>query len=138
MTAKNVKTKRAFIVVVLLFASVVLCSCNSGALDGSRDPFAGDWQGSGVDSLGNEYVFAAKVIAMGEGQYRMLVLDEIDSEKKPMHVMDGVLEGNEFPHAADGGIYVGSGKLDGNTFTGYYKGPVDGSYKMERLARNAD
>ena len=63
----------------------------------------------------------------------MLVLDKLDTKKKPMHIMDGVLENNEFPHVADNGIYTGSGELTKDEFTGYYKGPVDGTYKMQRV-----
>ena len=96
-------------------------------------PFAGNWQGSGADSKGNEFAFAAKVIALGDNKYRILVLDKLDMQKKPMHIMDGVLKGNKFPHTADKGVYVGGGELGDEIFEGYYKGPVDGTYKMHRV-----
>lgn len=94
---------------------------------------AGDWQGGGVDSDGNEFTFAARVIALGENRYRMRVLDRLDSQKEPMHVMDGELIGNQFPYTADEGLYTGSGMLDGDTFEGYYKGPVGGTFIMHRV-----
>ena len=110
---------------------MLLCTCLF--LGGCADPFAGDWQGSGIDSKGNEFTFAAKVIEQGNHQYRMLVLDSLDTENEPMHVMDGVLKGNRFPYTADEGTYTGGGTLDGDTFEGYYKGPVDGTFKMKRV-----
>ena len=102
-------------------------------LSGCAAEFAGDWAGSGVDSEGNEFTFVAKVIEQGENQYRMLVLDSLDTESEPMHVMDGTLTDGEFPYTADNGLYTGSGTLDGDTFTGYYKGPVDGTFVMYRI-----
>jgi hypothetical protein len=129
--------------VKLLMSVVISCSClfltscsNLNADLGANEinyQFAGDWEGNGVDSAGNEFTFAAKVIALGEDKYRMLVLDKLDTQKKPMHVMDGVLKNNKFPHTADGGVYVGGGVLDEEKFEGYYKGPYDGTYKMYRV-----
>lgn len=112
---------------VLMFSS---CSIFSGGV--RTDPFAGDWIGSGTDSEGNAYEFAARVIAMGQDRYRMLVLESLDSDKKPLHVMDGTLQENAFSYTSDGGVYVGSGTLEGERFEGYYKGPVDGTFTMHR------
>ena len=110
---------------------VVLCGCLF--LGACTSPFAGDWRGSGVDSEGNKFTFAAKVIDQGNHKYRVLVLDSFDTQKDPMHVMDGVLKDDQFPHTADEGIYTGGGTLDGDTFKGWYKGPVDGTYQMQRV-----
>lgn len=122
---------------IFLCVTLLLCSCSKHDLADSVDinsyPFAGDWIGSGSDSEGNEYTFAAKVIDKGDGKYRMLVLDKLGTEKKPMHIMDGVLENNTFPHTADNSLYTGSGELTKDEFSGYYKGPVDGTYKMQRV-----
>ena len=41
-------------------------------------------------------------------------------------------EANKFVYTADEGEYVGGGELDEELFEGYYKGPVDGTYKMQR------
>lgn len=98
-----------------------------------EDLFAGNWQGSGTDSEGNAYTFAAKVVDLGGGQYRVLILDKLDTQKEPMHIMDGTLKGNQFPYTSDGGLYTGGGTLKGDTFEGYYKGPVDGTYQMHRV-----
>lgn len=121
---------KLFTIIVFLCISLFLLSCGNTQ---SNYPFAGDWQGSGSDSAGNEYVFAAKVIDKGDGKFRMLVLDKLDTRNKPMHVMDGVLENNKFPHKADNGLYTGSGELTKDEFTGWYKGPFDGTYKMQRV-----
>ena len=47
--------------------------------------------------------------------------------------MDGVMKDRTYTYTADGGSYTGAGKLDGDVFEGYYKGPVDGTYKMQRV-----
>ena len=128
---------RTFTIAMFLCASLFLSSCaNSDAVldgNGKNYQFAGNWQGSGMDSEGNEFNFAAKVTALGDDKYRVLILDKIDTQKKPMHVMDGVLRDNKFPHTADNGKYVGGGELYEGMFEGYYKGPVDGTYKMHRV-----
>ena len=103
-------------------------------MNGILDPASG--QRRWADSLGNEFNFAAKVIDQGDDEYRVLVLDALDTQNDPMHVMDGVLKGNEYIYTADEGIYPGAGTLDGDTFTGYYKGPVDGEFVMQRVEGN--
>ena len=66
-----------------------------------RDVFAGNWQGSGTDSGGNKFTFAARAIALGGGKYRVLILDTIDTQKEPLHIMDGELLVNEYQYTAD-------------------------------------
>jgi hypothetical protein len=102
-------------------------------LVGCSVPFAGDWAGSGVDSEGNTAEFVAKVIHLGGREYRVLILDALDTPNEPMHVMYGVLTDGQFLYTADEGLYTGSGTLNGDTFTGYYKGPVDGTFIMYRI-----
>jgi hypothetical protein len=97
------------------------------------DLFSGDWQGKGTDSAGNQFAFAAKVSHLGANKYRVLILDKLDTLKSPIHIMDGALENNQFLHTADEGLYKGGGMLRGDTFEGYYKGPIDGTYKMWRI-----
>ena len=63
----------------------------------------------------------------------MLILDALDTLQKPIHIMDGVLENNTYSYTADDGAYEGSGTLSKDLFEGYYKGPVDGTYKMWRI-----
>lgn len=122
---------------VLLSLCLFLCSCENPTArsDSSQAnyPFSGNWQGNGIDSEGNEFTFAAKVSCLGDNKYRVLILDKLDTLKKPMHIMDGVLKNNKFAYTADEGLYVGGGELSNDMFDGYYKGPVDGTYKMWRL-----
>ena len=123
--------------IALLSLCLFLSSCtNPNANSGSNQanyPFSGNWQGNGTDSEGNEFTFVAKVSHLGDNKYRMLVLDKLDTLKKPMHIMDGVLENNKFYYTADDGLYEGGGTLSKDLFEGYYKGPVDGTYEMLRI-----
>lgn len=119
----------------LLMVGLLLSSCGVWERGHRADPFAGDWQGSGVDSEGNAFTFAATVTALGDGRYRMLVLDKLDTQKEPLHVMDGVFTNGEFPYTADQGAYTGNGRLKGDTFEGWYKGPVDGTFTMHKMGK---
>ncbi len=103
----------------------------------SVGPFSGDWQGNGTDSAGNEFAFVAKVSHLGDNKYRVLILNKLDTLRKPIHIMDGVLENSQFPHTADEVLYEGGGTLCEDTFEGYYKGPVNGTYKMWRIKQEA-
>lgn len=123
--------------IALLSLCLLLSSCaNPNAGSGSNQanyPFIGNWQGDGVDSEGNEFTFFATVSHLGDNKYRLLILDKLDTENKPLHVMDGVLESNEFIYTADEGLYEGGGKLSEDLFEAYYKGPVDGKFSMRRI-----
>ena len=119
------------VLIFFLFACLFLSSCsNQNFFSQKNYLFAGNWQGDGVDSEGNEFTFAAKVIDMGNDKFRVLVLDKLDTQQKPMHIMDGVLKNNEYTYTADEGLYTGGGKLSKEMFEGYYKGPVDGKFRM--------
>ncbi len=123
--------------IALLSLCLFLSSCTGPNANPDGDqanyPFSGNWQGNGTDSEGNEFTFAARVSHLGDNRYRMLILDKLDTQKKPMHIMDGVLENNKFPYTADEGLYQGGGTLSQDLFEGYYKGPVDGTFKMWRI-----
>ena len=123
--------------IALLSLFLFLSSCtNPDATSGSNQanyPFSGNWQGNGTDSEGNEFAFFAKVSNLGDNRYRLLILDKLDTQEKPMHIMDGVLENNTFSYTADEGRYEGGGTLSEDIFEGYYKGPVDGTFKMWRI-----
>ena len=90
-------------------------------------------EGKGADSEGNPFNFFAKVSHLGENKYRMLILTDLDNENEPLHTMDGVLENNKFPYTADEGQYKGNGTLSKDSFEGYYKGPIDGTFTMWRI-----
>jgi len=123
--------------IALLSLCLFLSSCaDPNADSGSHQanyPFSGNWQGNGTDSEGNEFTFFAKVSHLGDDRYRVLILDKLDTLNKPMHIMEGVLQNNKFPHTADEGLFEGGGALSKDMFEGYYKGPVDGTYKMWRI-----
>lgn len=123
--------------IALLSMCLFLISCTDpNANSGSNQPhytFSGNWQGKGADSEGNEFTFAARVIHLGDNKYRVLMLDKLDTREKPIHILDGVLENNKFPHTADEGLYEGGGILSKDLFEGYYKGPFGGTYRMWRI-----
>ena len=122
---------------LLLFLSIFMSLCvNPNADSGSNlveYSFSGNWRGNGTDSEGNSFAFFAKVSHLGENKYRMFILNELNSQNKPIHIMDGVLENNTFSYTADEGLYEGGGTLSKDMFEGYYKGPVDGTYTMRRV-----
>ncbi|MBN2321894.1 MAG: hypothetical protein JXR49_22640 [Acidobacteria bacterium] len=123
--------------IALLSLCLFLDSCANPDTDsGSKQanyPFIGNWQGNGTDSEGNPFAFFAKVSHSGDNRYRILILDKLDTLEKPIHVMDGTLENNEFTYTADEGLYEGGGTLSKDLFEGYYKGPIDGSFQMWRI-----
>ena len=123
--------------IALLSLCLFLSSCtNLTANSGSNQAnysFIGNWQGNGTDSEGNAFTFFAKVGHLGDNKYRILTLRDLDTLDEPIHIMDGVLENNKFSYTADEGLYEGGGTLSEDLFEGYYKGPVDGTYKMWRI-----
>ena len=123
--------------IALLSLCFFLSPCASLSINSDSNrashPFSGNWQGNGTDSEGNEFTFFARVSHSGDTRYRMLILDKLDTIKDPIHIMDGVLEDNRFSYTADEGQYKGGGTLSKDLFEGYYKGPVDGTYKMWRI-----
>jgi len=123
--------------IALLSLCLFLSSCTEPDTDSGSNqenyPFIGNYQGNGTDSEGNPFTFFAKVSHSGDNRYRILILDKLDTLEKPMHVMDGALENNEFTYTADEGLYEGGGTLSEDFFEGYYKGPVDGSFQMWRI-----
>lgn len=123
--------------IALLSLCFFLSSCTSPKANSGSDqanyPFNGNWQGNGTDSEGNPFTFFAKVSHLGDNKYRVLILDKLDTLNKPMHIMDGALENNKFTYTADEGLYEGGGTLSENLFEGYYKGSVDGTFRMWRI-----
>ena len=119
----------------LFVVALVFGLCPVVAVGETIDPFMGDWEGSGSASDGESFDFAAQVIGLGDGKYRINILQEFDTPTEPMHVMDGVLKDGKFPYTSDGGAYTGNGTLDGDVFKGFYKGDVDGRYEMKRVVR---
>jgi len=124
------------LIALLSLCLFLICCANPDADSGSNQanyPFTGNWQGNGTDSEGNEFTFFAKVTHLGDNKYRILTLDKLDTLEEPMHIMDGVLENNRFSYTADEGAYEGGGTLSEDLFEGYYKGSIDGTFKMWRI-----
>jgi hypothetical protein len=123
--------------IVKALLCLCLSSCANLTSDSGNhqmnDPFVGNWQGNGSDSEGNAFTFFARVSHLGYSKYRILTLRDLDKPDEPIHIMEGVLENNNFSYTADEGLYEGGGTLSENLFEGYYKGPVDGSYTMWRI-----
>lgn len=101
------------------------------------DPFMGDWQGSGTASDGQAFEFVAQVIAQGGNQYQVNILPDFDVRDKPIHVMEGSLQGSKYIYTADGGQYRGECTLDGDVCKGWYKGDVNGQFEMRRVLRKS-
>lgn len=119
-------------------ACLLLSSCtNPGVVSSSgekTDRLAGKWLGSGVDSKGNEFTFVAEATSLGDDKYRMVTFDEPDTEGEPIHIVDGVMNGNKFVYTADEKVYTGECLFDGEVLTGYYKGkPGSGTFEMRRV-----
>lgn len=114
---------------------IVICACLFIGSCARQESFSGDWVGSGVDSDGNEFTFAAKVTAVEDNGYQVLILDSLDSQNEPLHIMKGILEDGQFVYTADGGLYSGGGELKNGVFTGFYLGPVDGTFTMHRVEK---
>jgi len=123
--------------IVLLSLCLVLSSCTNSEKSSNSNlenySFTGDWHGDGTDSKGNQFKFFARVSHSGDNRYRMLILTDLDKPNEPIHIMDGVLENNRFSYTSDEGLYKGNGTLSKDRFDGYYKGPVDGKYRILRI-----
>lgn len=98
------------------------------------DPLMGDWAGNykADDDQGD---FVAQVIALGDGRYRINMMEQFDTETEPTHVLDAVLDGNKVTYTADEGLYQGEGVLDAGTLKANYRGPVNGRFEMHRVKR---
>ncbi len=124
------------------FLCVGLCSCSvpitsqslADIVADTGDAFSGDWVGTyqADDGAGD---LVARVIAHGEGNYRINIYGAFDTADGPIHVMDGVLDGNAYTYTSDGGVYEGKGTLEGDTFKCNYEGPVNGIFEMKHVVR---
>jgi len=68
----------------------------------AADPFMSDWQGTRTTTKGaaaGPNSLAAQVIAMGKGKYRLNLLDQFDTKKPPIAVLDGQREDTEVKFA---------------------------------------
>lgn len=114
----------------------LICICSLFCLSSCTNTdcrFSGDWLGSGFDSECNKLTFAAKVTSLGDDKYRMQILDSLDTKKEPMHIMDGTLKGSIFEYTSDKGLYKGLCTLEDGLLHGYYVGPFDGVFRMQKV-----
>lgn len=128
--------------IALLSLCLALGSCakliDNSVCSHENYTFSGNWVGEGEDSKGNPFIFFSKVSHLGDNNYRMLILTDLDAADEPLHIMDGILENNKFSYTSDEGLYKGDGTLSKHRFEGYYKGPIDGTYRMWRINSEID
>ena len=121
-----------YIILLLIPLSCLFNGCISHQPD-KTIVFTGKWQGSGVDSKGTKAEFVARITSTGSNKYQILILKDFADTTKPMHVMDGVLDGCVYSYTSDNGIYSGKCELTESLLTGYYKGPIDGTFTLHRI-----
>ncbi len=129
---------------VLLAVCVALASCGSqmkaqtvtDMVADTGDSFMGDWMGVYRGNDGISVEFAAQVIGLGEGKYRINILDAFDLGLAPNTVLEAKLDGEKVTFQGVAGHYVqGQGVLDGETFKGSYSGQDGGVFEMSRVVR---
>jgi len=106
------------------------------------DPFMGDWQGGWeLDNEGDSGSLAAQVIALGKGQYRAVLLNEFDTRREPIAVLNGRRDGEsvEFEgktFIADQGLELEiQAVIKAGNFSGSFKGDEFGSFGMSKVVR---
>jgi hypothetical protein len=135
----------------LVFPSLLsLCvgSQPSNAVDDAKktmeraDPFMGDWKGGWeLDNDADSGSLVAQVIALGKGQYRAVLLNEFDTRREPLAVLDGRLNGAAVNFAgrtvlSDSGteLEIQAAIKDGE-FSGSFKGDQFGNFGMSKVVR---
>ncbi len=106
------------------------------------DLFMGDWQGGWeLDNGGDSGSLVAQVIALGKGQYRAVLLNEFDSRREPVAVLDGRLDGAAVNFAgrtvlSDSGTELEiQAAIKNGEFSGSFKGDEFGSFGMSKVVR---
>ncbi len=139
-------------VLFVLLAGVMclgLCSCQESAgvhpempdVNVSRwqdvtDGFMGDWQGSYDTDGGDWGQFDAQVIGLGDGKYRMRILESFASDQEPINVYDVTRNGDKVSFvSANGGDDTGQGEVKGKVCKGTFSGENSGTFNMEKVVR---
>ena len=106
------------------------------------DSFMGDWQGEWELDSGADYSsLAAQVIALGKGQYRVVLMNEFDTRREPIAVLEGRRDGEsvEFEgktFIADQGLELEiQAVIKNGKFVGKFKGDEFGSFGMSKIVR---
>lgn len=128
------RSKEILIVVVILSMGLI-----GSVVAQEADPFMGDWQGVRQTDSGMTGDLSMQVIALGNNQYRMRVLESFDWPHDPVAVMDAELKGQAVRFKSVGGgtewTGEGDGTLKDGKFEGKYKGTDDGSFSVKRVVR---
>ncbi len=106
------------------------------------DPFMGDWQGGWeLDNEADSGSLVAQVIALGKGQYRVVLLNEFDTRREPVAVLDGRRDGATVKFAgrtfiSDRGVELEiQAVIKDGEFSGSFKGDQFGSFGMSKVVR---
>jgi len=106
------------------------------------DPFMGDWQGEWELDSGADYgSLAAQVIALGKGQYRVVLMNEFDTRRDPIAVLGGRRDGESVEF--EGTTYLSEQGVEleieavvkAGKFRGKFKGDESGSFEMSKVVR---
>ena len=106
------------------------------------DPFMGDWQGGWeLDNGADSGSLVAQVIALGKRQYRAVLLNEFDTRREPIAVLDGKHDGESVKFAgktfiSDQGVELEiQAAIKDGEFSGNFKGDEYGSFGMSKVVR---
>ena len=106
------------------------------------DPFMGDWRGGWeLDNGADSGSLVAQVIALGKGQYRAVLLNEFDTRREPVAVLDGRRDGAAVNFAgrtvlSDSGTELEiQAVIKEDEFGGSFKGDESGSFGMSKVVR---
>jgi len=99
------------------------------------DPFMGDWQGTYETLDGDVSDFVAQVIALGDSRYRVNNLYAFDTREAPICVVEGELRDGRVRLTSADGFWRIQGVLEGDTFSGTFRGEADGRFELHRVVR---
>ena len=98
----------------------------------SLDPVMGDWEGHRVTSSGVVVPLCAQVIALGDGAYRAVLLDEFGKPSKALAPLDFRLEGEVLVFS---GVPAMNARLSDGWIDGSFPGDEAVSFKLRRISR---
>jgi hypothetical protein len=122
-----------------IWAFIVVTSLAGLLAAQDADIFMGDWQGIRKSNDGATADMMIQVIALGNNQYRMRVLESFERPQNAVAVMDADLKDSavRFKSVEGGTAWTGEGEgtLKDGTFEGKYKGSDDGTFTVKRVVR---
>ncbi len=124
---------------ILLFVVILSSGLLGSVVAQDVDPFMGDWQGIRRTVSGVTGDLSMQVIALGNNQYRMRVLESFEWPQDPVAIMEAELHDQtvRFKNAENGMQWSGQGEgtLKEGKFEGTYKGTDEGSFLIRRVVR---